>query len=53
VLEAAAIKAEHALASADAFAIATALSHRASLLTGDPEILDDGDPTLPVVDLRS
>lgn len=53
VLEAAAIKARHALAYADAFAVATALSHRASLLTGDPEILDDGDPTWPVVDLRS
>lgn len=53
VLEAAAIKARHALAYADAFAIATALSHRASLLTGDPEILDGGDPTWPVVDLRA
>jgi predicted nucleic acid-binding protein len=53
VLEAAAIKARHALAYADAFAIATAVAHRASLLTGDPEILDGGDPTWPVVDLRS
>ncbi len=53
VLEAAAIKARHALAYADAFAIATALSHRASLLTGDPEILDHGDPNWPVIDLRS
>lgn len=53
VLEAAAIKAQHPLAYADAFAIATAVAHRASLLTGDPEILDDGDPTWPVVDLRS
>lgn len=53
VLEAAAIKARHSLAYADAFAIATALSHRASLLTGDPEILDGGDPTWPTVDLRS
>jgi predicted nucleic acid-binding protein len=52
VLEAAAIKAQHALAYADAFAIATALAHHARLLTGDPEILDDGDPTWPVVDLR-
>jgi predicted nucleic acid-binding protein len=52
VLEAAAIKARHVLAYADAFAIATALSHRASLLTGDPEILD-GDPTGPAVDLRA
>jgi len=53
VLEAAAIKAHHAMAYADAFAIATAVAHRASLLTGDPEILDDRDPTWPVVDLRS
>jgi predicted nucleic acid-binding protein len=53
VLEAAAIKAGHALAYADAFAIATAVAHRASLLTGDPEILDGGDPTWPVVDLRA
>jgi predicted nucleic acid-binding protein len=52
VLEAAAIKATHALAYADAFAIATAMAHNASLLTGDPEILDGGDPTWPVVDLR-
>jgi predicted nucleic acid-binding protein len=53
VLEAATIKAGHALAYADAFAIATALAHNANLLTGDPEILDSGDPTWPVVDLRS
>ena len=53
VLEAAAIKARHALAYADAFAIATAVAHGASLLTGDPEILGDGDPAWQVVDLRS
>jgi predicted nucleic acid-binding protein len=53
VLEAAAIKAQYALAYGDAFAIATAVAHRASLLTGDPEIIDDGDPNWPVVDLRS
>jgi predicted nucleic acid-binding protein len=52
VLEAATIKAEYALAYADAFAIATAVAHRATLLTGDPEILDDGDPNWAVVDLR-
>jgi predicted nucleic acid-binding protein len=39
VLEAAAIKADHAMAYADAFAAATALAHRAPLLTGDPELL--------------
>jgi predicted nucleic acid-binding protein len=53
VLQAASIKAQHALAYADAFAIATAVAHGGSLLTGDPEILDDGDPTWHLVDLRS
>jgi predicted nucleic acid-binding protein len=52
VLEAAAIKARYPLAYADAFAIATAVAHGASLLTGDPEIIDEGDPDWPVVDLR-
>ncbi len=52
VLAAAGIKAEHALAYADAFAIATAMAHQASLLTGDPEILDAGEPSWQVVDLR-
>jgi predicted nucleic acid-binding protein len=33
VLEAATIKAKYAVAYADAFAVATALAHRASLLT--------------------
>jgi len=46
------IKARHPMAYAEAFAVATALAHRATLLTGDPEILD-ADPTWPVVDLRS
>ncbi len=40
VLQAASIKAFHPMAYADAFAVATALAHGASLLTGDPEILD-------------
>ena len=39
VVEAATIKADHAMAYADAFAAATALAHRATLLTGDPEPL--------------
>lgn len=42
VLQAASIKAIHPMAYADAFAVATALAHGASLLTGDPEILDAG-----------
>ena len=41
VLEAAAIKADHRMAYADAFAAATAVAHRATLLTGDPELLVD------------
>ncbi len=52
MLEAASIKAKHALAYADAFAIATAIAHDASLLTGDSEILDAGEPTWQAVDLR-
>lgn len=39
ILAAAAIKAQHALAYADAFAIATANAHAAVLWTGDPEII--------------
>ena len=52
VLEAAHLKAGYAMAYADAFAVATAIAHGATLLTGDPEILN-GDPTWPVEDLRS
>ena len=52
VLEAAHLKAGYPLAYADAFAVATAIAHGATLLTGDPEILD-GDPAWPVEDLRS
>jgi predicted nucleic acid-binding protein len=42
VLQAASIKAVHPMACADAFAVATARAHGATLLTGDPEILDIG-----------
>ncbi|MDA8057614.1 MAG: type II toxin-antitoxin system VapC family toxin [Actinomycetota bacterium] len=52
VLEAAHLKAGYTMAYADAFAVATAIAHGATLLTGDPEILN-GDPTWPVEDLRS
>ncbi len=38
VRRAAELKATHAIAYADAFAVATALEFRAMLLTGDPEI---------------
>ena len=41
VLAAAAIKADHRMAYADAFAAATAVTHRATLLTGDPKLLVD------------
>lgn len=51
VLEAARIKARYQMAYADSFAVATAMAHGATLLTGDPEILG-GDPTWPVADLR-
>jgi predicted nucleic acid-binding protein len=40
VLAAAHIKAEHAIAFADCFAAATAAARDATLLTGDPELLD-------------
>lgn len=52
VLEAATIKAQHALAYADAFALATAIAHGAALMTGDPEILERGDPTWNTIDVR-
>jgi predicted nucleic acid-binding protein len=51
VREAARIKAEHSVAYAHAFAIATAVAHDATLLTGDREILD-GDPAWPAHSLR-
>jgi len=40
VLAAAHLKAEHPIAFADCFAAATATAHGATLLTGDPELLD-------------
>lgn len=51
VLAAAAIKADHRLAYADAFAAATAIAYDAVLLTGDPELLVAGAPWV-VEDLR-
>jgi predicted nucleic acid-binding protein len=51
VLAAAAIKAEHPIGYADAFAVATAIAYDAILLTGDPDILA-GDPSWPVESLR-
>jgi predicted nucleic acid-binding protein len=40
VLAAARIKASHPIASADCFAVATAIARDAALFTGDPEILE-------------
>jgi predicted nucleic acid-binding protein len=51
VLEAAHLKASYPMAYADSFAVATALAHQATLLTGDREILD-GNPAWPTADLR-
>ncbi len=51
VLQAATIKAAHAIAYADAFAVATAVALDATLLTGDPEILT-ANPAWPLEDLR-
>lgn len=51
VLAAARIKARYPVAFADGFAVATAVAHDATLLTGDPEILS-GDPSWQVRDLR-
>jgi predicted nucleic acid-binding protein len=51
VLEAALIKASHAISYADAFAVATAMAHDATLLTGDPELLT-ANSDWPVEDLR-
>ncbi|MHB1854311.1 MAG: PIN domain-containing protein [Acidimicrobiales bacterium] len=51
VLEEAAIKADHRLAYADAFALATAMAHGARLYTGDPELVD-GPEDWPIEDLR-
>lgn len=50
---AAALKAEHPMALADCFAVALAAAEQATLLTGDPEIIDRADE-LPcnIEDLR-
>ena len=49
----AALKAEHPIALADCFAIATAAANRAILITGDPEIVDRAEQLpCPVADAR-
>ena len=52
VMEAAHPKGSPSMAYADDFAVATAVAHNATLLTGDREILD-GDPSWPTTDLRT
>jgi len=52
VIQAAELKGRHPISHADAFAVATALAHGATLLTGDPEILA-GPREWPTEDLRS
>lgn len=51
IMAAARIKAQHPLAYADAFAVATTLAYDAVLYTGDPEILE-ATAGWPVRDLR-
>jgi predicted nucleic acid-binding protein len=52
MIEAARLKAVRSIALADCFAIATAVAHKAVLLTGDPEILKSDKLPCPVEDLR-
>jgi len=47
VFKAASIKMKHLVAYADAFAIATAITQKGSLLTGDPELKDVRD--IPII----
>jgi hypothetical protein len=51
MIETARLKASTPIALGDCFAIATAYTRNATLLTGDPEILDRDMPC-PVEDLR-
>lgn len=52
--EVARLKAEHPIALADCFAIATAAAHNADLITGDPEIIDRADQlSCEVIDARA
>jgi len=52
VMEAARLKARHPLSYADAFAVATARIHDATILTGDPEILALSRQVVKTVSLR-
>ena len=52
MIETARLKATHAIALADCFAIATAAARGWLLLTGDPEIIERDDLPCAVEDLR-
>ena len=52
MIEAARLKAAASIALGDCFALATAAAHGLVLLTGDPEILEIGDPPCGLEDLR-
>jgi predicted nucleic acid-binding protein len=51
-LEAARVKAAHAIALADCFAVATAAAHDVALLTGDPELIEARRLGCRVEDIR-
>lgn len=51
-VEAARVKAVHAISLADCFAAATAAANAVPLLTGDPELIDASDLPCEVEDLR-
>ncbi len=53
MMAAARLKAQHPIALADCFAVATAAGLGGELWTGDPEILDLADPGCAVRDLRA
>jgi predicted nucleic acid-binding protein len=50
--EAARLKARAPIALADCFAAVTAATHAATLLTGDPELIELRDPPCAIEDLR-
>jgi predicted nucleic acid-binding protein len=52
MVEVARLKAHVPIALADCFAVATAAANGATLLSGDPEILDRNDIPCPTEDLR-
>ena len=52
MVEVARLKAQHAMALADCFAVATAAAANAELWTGDPEIIDAPGLPCSVIDLR-